>query len=185
MSELNGHIPESLKKTAEEIFFRYPPEHRASGLIPLMFEAQKVLGYVAPETEKWLAAECGVSLVKVREVLTFYSMMRSAPVGKHLIQYCQNIACCLMGGEEVQHHIEKKLGIHNGETTADGMFTMKCVECLGGCSWGPMMVVNEDQYYQLTAEKVDRILDGFKNGQPVKPDHPTPLLGNVGEVEKS
>ncbi len=180
MSAPNGHIPASLVKKAEEIFFRFPTEHRESAVVVLMFEAQRELGCITPETEQWIAQQCNVSLVKVREVLTFYSMFRTEKAGKHLIQYCRNIACCLMGGEEVQAHIEKKLGIHPGETTPDGQFTLKCVECLGGCSWGPMMIVNEDQYYQLTNEKIDRILDGFRSGNPVAPDHPTPLLGNVG-----
>ncbi len=176
----NGQIPESLRRKAEEIFFRFPPEHRAAGIIPLMFEAQRELGFISPETEQWVAKECGVSLVKVREVLTFYSMFRTAPAGKYLIQFCRNMSCCLMGGEEIQSQIEKKLGIHNGETSKDGLFTLRCVECLGGCAWGPMMIVNESQYFQLTPSKVDRILDGFASGAPVPADEPTPLMGNVG-----
>jgi NADH-quinone oxidoreductase E subunit len=178
------NIPSELDRKAEEIIFRYPDEHRESSLIPLMFEAQKHFGNISPEVEEWLAKMSGASLVKVREVLTFYSMMHAAPVGKYLIQYCQNIACCLVGGEELQRHIEDKLGIRPGETTKDGLFTLKCVECLGGCAWGPMMLVNEDQYFQLSIKKVDEILDGFRNGKPVPPDHPTPLMGNVaGEVK--
>ncbi len=143
-------ISETLKKKAEEIVFRYPEDKRASALIPLLFEVQRELGWITPDAEAWVIETLGVTEVKVREVITFYSMMRAEPCGKYLIQYCQNIACCLMGGEELQHHIEHKLGIHPGETTKDGMFTLKCVECLGGCSWGPMMVINEDQYFQLT-----------------------------------
>ncbi|MBI5059536.1 NAD(P)H-dependent oxidoreductase subunit E [candidate division KSB1 bacterium] len=185
MSVNYPQIPEALHKKAEDIFFRYPPEHREAGLVPLMFEAQKVLGFISPETEHWLAEQCHVSLVKVREVLTFYSMMRSAAVGKYLIQYCQNISCCLMGGEAVLAHLEQKLGIHAGQTTPDKLFTLRCVECLGGCSWGPMLLVNEDQYYQLTPAKIDKLIDGFKSGNPVVPDNPTPLLGNVGEVAEA
>lgn len=174
-------IPETLARKAEDIFFRYPPEHRQAALVPLMFEAQRELGCITPETERWLAETVGVSLVKVREVLTFYSMFRTTPPGKYLIQFCHNISCCLAGAENLQQHIERKLGIRNGGTTPDGLFTLRYVECLGGCSWAPMMLVNEDQYYQLTVEKLDRILEGFRSGQPVAPDHPTPLLGNVGE----
>jgi NADH-quinone oxidoreductase E subunit len=179
------NIPPELDRKAEEIIFRYPNEHRESALVPLMAEAQKLFGAITPDVETWLAKMCGVSLVKVREVLTFYSMMRAQPVGKFLIQYCQNIACCLMGGEEIQKHIEDKLGIRPGETTKDGMFNLRCVECLGGCAWGPMMLVNEDQYFQLSVERVDHILDGFRNGNPVPPDQPTPLLGNVAEGAKA
>ncbi len=172
-------IPETLKKKAEEFVFRYPEDKRQSALIPLLFEVQRELGWITPESEVWVAETLGVSAVKVREIITFYSMMRAEPSGKYLIQFCQNISCCLMGGVELQRHIEEKLGIHPGETSKDGLFTLKCVECLGGCSWGPMLLVNEDQYFQLTTEKVDRIINGLRAGEPVPADNPTPLLGNV------
>lgn len=172
-------IPETLKKKAEEIIFRYPEDKRESALIPLLFEVQREVGWITPEAEEWVAEALGVTPVRVREVVTFYSMMRAEPCGKYLIQFCHNISCCLTGGEEIQRHIEKKLGIHPGETTKDGMFTLKCVECLGGCSWGPMMIINEDQYYQLNVEKTDRILDSLKSESPLAPDQPTPLLGNI------
>lgn len=174
-------IPESLNRKAEEIFFRFPDEHREAALVPLMFEVQRELGFISPDTECWLAETVGVSLVKVREVLTFYSMFRREPAGRYLVQFCHNISCCLAGAEDLQRHVEKKLGIKNGETTSDGMFTLRYVECLGGCSWAPMMLVNESQYYQLTPEKLDRIIEGFRSGSVVPPDEPTPLLGNVGE----
>lgn len=172
-------IPETLKKKAEEIFFRYPAEKRQSALLPLLFEVQREMGWIRPEAEAWVAEIVGVSPVKVREIITFYSMMRAEPVGKYLIQFCQNISCCLRGGEDILHHMEKKLGIHVGETTKDGLFTLRVVECLGGCSWAPMMLVNEDQYFVLSVEKIDKIIEGFRSGNPVAPDHPTPLLGNV------
>jgi NADH-quinone oxidoreductase E subunit len=174
------NIPETLAKKAEDIFARYPANHREAALIPLMFETQKDLGFISPETERWLADAVGVSQVKVREVLTFYSMMRTEQPGKYLIQFCHNIACCLVGAEDLQKHIEQTLGLKNGETTPDKLFTLKYMECLGGCSWAPMMLVNEDQYYQLTPEKFDRIIAGFRSGSPIAPDNPTPLLGNVG-----
>jgi NADH-quinone oxidoreductase E subunit len=174
-------IPESLERSAQAIFLRYPEEHREAALIPVMLEAQRVLGCITPDTEQWVARIVGVSLVKVREVLTFYSMFRTVRPGKYLIQMCQNIPCCLAGMENLQKHVEHKLSIKSGETTPDGLFTLTYVECLGGCAWAPMMLINENQYYQLTPSKLDRILDGLKSGQPVPPDEPTPLLGNVGE----
>jgi len=179
------HVPDSLKKKAEEIFFRFPPEHRQAGLVPLMFEAQRELGCISPETERWLAETVGVSLVKVREVLSFYSMFSTTPVGKYLIMLCHNISCCLAGAENLQQHLETKLGIHNGETTSDGLFTLKYAECLGGCAWAPMMLVNENQYYQLTVEKLDRILESCRKGELPPADEPTPLLGNVGEPARA
>ena len=175
------NIPESLTKKVEEIFLRYPAEHREAALVPVMFEAQRTLGCITPETEQWVAQTVGVSAVKVHEVLTFYSMFTTAPGGKYLIQFCHNIACCLAGAEDLQAHIEKKLGIRNGETTPDGIFTLKYVECLGGCAWAPMMLVNEEQFFLLTPSRVDQILDGLRSGKPMPPDQPTPLRGNVGE----
>jgi NADH-quinone oxidoreductase subunit E len=174
-------IPETLQRKAEEIFFRFPAEHRESALVGLMFETQRELGCITPETERWLTETVGVSAVKVREVLSFYSMLRAAPAGKYLVQMCRNISCCLAGAENLQRQVEKKLGLKNGETTPDRMFRLKYAECLGGCAWAPMMLVNESQYYQLTGEKLDRILEGFRSGKPVPPDEPTPLLGNVAE----
>ena len=172
-------IPDSLKTKAEEIIFRYPADHREAALVPLLFEAQRQVGWIDTEVEAWASEITGASLTKVREVTTFYSMFRTAPQGKYLIQFCQNISCCLTGGLELQAHVQEKLGIKSGETTKDGMFTLKYVECLGGCSWAPMMLVNEDQYVLLNIEKLDRILNGLRNGNPVKPDQPTPLQGNV------
>jgi NADH-quinone oxidoreductase E subunit len=174
-------IPDTLIRKTEEIFFRFPPEHRESALVLILFEAQRELGCISPETERWVAETVGVSAVKVREVLSFYSMLRREEAGKYLIQFCHNISCCLAGAEDLQQWIEKKLGVKNGETTSDGVFTLRYAECLGGCTWAPMMLVNEAQYYQLTVEKLERIIEGFRCGQPVAPDEPTPLLGNVGE----
>ena len=173
------NIPETLAKKVDEIVARYPADHREAALVPLMFEAQKELGHITPETERWLSETIGVSLVKVREVLTFYSMMRTEPAGKYLIQFCHNIACCLVGAEDLQRYIEKTLRLKNGETSADRLFTLRYVECLGGCSWAPMMLVNEDQYYFLTPDRFDKIIEGYRSGNPVPPDNPTPLLGNV------
>jgi len=179
------NISESLAKKVESIFLRYPPDHREAALIPVMVEAQREFGYISPETERWVSETVGVSVVKVREVLTFYSMFRAAPVGKFLIQFCRNISCCLAGAEDLHAHIEKKLGIRAGETTSDGMFTLKYVECLGGCAWAPMMLVNEEQFYLLTPSRLDQIIEGYRSGKRVTPDQPTPLRGNVAEKVSS
>lgn len=178
------NIPESLKRKATQISFRFPQEHREACLVPLMFEVQRELGYIPPEAEEWVAETLGVSLVKVREVRTFYAMIRATKPGKYLIMFCRNICCCLAGGEELQEYVESALGIKPGETTEDGLFTLQTWECLGGCAWAPMMLVNENQYFQLTREKIDRILQGCRRGEIVPPDHPTALLGNVGGTTK-
>ena len=104
-------IPESLTRKADDIIRRFPADHRQAALVPLMFETQRELGFISPETERWLAETVGVSAVKVREVLTFYSMFHTGPVGKYVIQLCHNISCCLCrrgefagaSGEETRH----------------------------------------------------------------------------------
>ncbi len=142
-------IPESLTRKADDIIRRFPADHRQAALVPLMFETQRELGFISPETERWLAETVGVSAVKVREVLTFYSMFHTGPVGKYVIQLCHNISAASSARRICRRIWKKKLGINNGGTTTDGLFTLRYVECLGGCAWAPMMLVNEDQYYQL------------------------------------
>jgi NADH-quinone oxidoreductase subunit E len=182
---MNG-ISAELEKKTHEIILRYPPERRSAALVPVLLEAQKTLGYLTPEAEAWVADTLGVTLVRVREVISFYSMMRRKPVGKYHIMFCHNVVCSLRGAESLQAYLEKKLGIQAGEVTEDGLFSLAAVECLGACGWGPVMLVGEEQYLQLTPEKVDRILNEFRQGRVPAGDSPTPLIGNVAlAVEES
>jgi NADH-quinone oxidoreductase subunit E len=106
-----------------------------------------------------VAGILSIEPVEVYEVATFYTMYHLDPVGKHVIEYCRTGPCCLMGGEDVYGHLKKKLGIEAGETTADGLFTLKEVECLAACGWGPVFQIREQFYMNLTNEKVDQIIE--------------------------
>jgi NADH-quinone oxidoreductase subunit E len=180
---MNG-IPHELEQKANEIILRYPPEHRSAALVPILFEAQKSLGYLSPEVETWAATTLGVTPVRVREVISFYAMMRRKPAGKYHIMFCHNVACAMRGAESLQKYLENKLGIAASEVTEDGLFSLAAVECLGACGWGPAMLVNEEQYFQLTQEKIDKILDELRHGRMPAGDSPTPLIGNVGSSEE-
>ena len=176
---MNG-ISQELEQKAHEIILRYPPEHRSAALVPVLFEAQKSLGYLSPEVEEWAADTLGITPVRVREVISFYRMMRRKPAGKYHIMFCHNVACSMRGAESLQRHLESKLGIVAGEVTEDGLFSLAAVECLGACGWGPAMLVGEEQYFQLTQERIDKILDELRQGRMPPGDSPTPLIGNVG-----
>ena len=123
--------------------------------------AQKEFGYISPELEKQVASLLDISPVKVREVLTFYTMFNRKTVGKYHIQVCYNLSCALSGAESLLEYISKKLDIHLGETTADGKFTLSAVECLGACEQAPCMMVNFDYYGHLDQNKIDQILDSL------------------------
>jgi NADH-quinone oxidoreductase subunit E len=97
--------------------------------------------------------------IEVYEVATFYTMFHLDPVGKHVIEYCRTGPCCLMGGEDVYGYLREKLGVEAGQTTADGQFTVKEVECLAACGWGPVFQIREKYYMNLTRERVDEIID--------------------------
>ena len=107
----------------------------------------------------YVAGLLKLSPVEVYEVASFYTMFHLEPVGNHVIEYCRTGPCCLMGGVEVYDHLKAKLGIGTGETTADGKFTIKEVECLAACGWGPVFQIREQFYMNLTTQKVDEIID--------------------------
>jgi NADH-quinone oxidoreductase subunit E len=172
-------IPDELEKKAQEIILHYPPEHRGAALVPILLEAQKSLGCLTPDVETWVADTLGVTPVRVREVISFYTMMHRKPVGKYHIMFCHNVTCSLRGAEDLQEYLETKLGIKTGEVSDDGLFSLAEVECLGACGWGPVMLVNEEQYFQLTRDKIDKIIDELRQGRMPPGDSPTPLIGNV------
>lgn len=149
-------IPDKLLAQFQNIVQRYPV--RRSALIPILLTTQEEYGYVPPELIQDLARYVDVPEIDVHEVITFYSMLRTRPVGKHHIQVCTNISCMLLGGEEIYSRISEKLGISEGELTQDGRFSLTEVECLGACCNAPAMQVNYQYHEDLTIEKVDRIL---------------------------
>ena len=141
---------------------KYPPERKRSALIPLLFVIQRERGYIDNPGVNFLAKFLDLEITDVWETATFYSMFNMRPVGKYHIQVCKTLSCRIMGEPEITGHICDKLGIHVGETTEDGKFTVSRVECLGSCGTAPMMQINFDYHEDLTTEKVDKILDSLK-----------------------
>jgi NADH-quinone oxidoreductase subunit E len=148
------------KKRLKEIKSRYPDPKAAS--LPALWLAQRRHGWISHDVCTVIAEELGVSPSHILGVATFYTMFNKKPVGKYLIQVCATLSCSLMGAEHVYDYISKKLGINNGETTADGKFTLMKVECLASCGTAPMMQINDDYHESLTEEKVDQILDSLE-----------------------
>ena len=150
--------PERLAK-AEEIIARYPEGKQKSALLPLLHLLQEQEGWTSPEGMDYVAQMLDIQSIEVYEVASFYTMYHLDPVGKHVIEYCRTGPCCLMGGEEVYAHLKQRLGIDTGQTTVDGQFTLKEVECLAACGMGPVFQVREKYYMHLTNERVDEIID--------------------------
>jgi NADH-quinone oxidoreductase E subunit len=140
---------------------KYPPDRKRSALIPLLFVIQRERGYIDNPGVNFLAQFLGEEITDVWETATFYSMFNLRPIGRHHIQICKTLSCKIMGEPEITEHVCSKLGIHPGETTEDGKFTVSLVECLGSCGTAPMMQIGFDYYENLTRETVDRTLDSL------------------------
>jgi NADH-quinone oxidoreductase subunit E len=150
---------EKLKKV-QEIIERYPEGKQKSALLPLLHLAQEENGgWLSVEAMDLVAGLLQLKPIEVYEVATFYSMYNLKPVGKYLFEVCQTGPCMLKGSDEIIGYIKEKLGIGVGETTSDGMFTLKTVECLGACGYAPMMQMGKYYKEHLTREKVDQIID--------------------------
>jgi NADH-quinone oxidoreductase subunit E len=141
-----------------EILRRYPADRKASALIPVLRVAQELFGHLGTEALLLSAARCGVTPARADEVATFYVMFHTRPVGRHVVEMCTNVSCCLTGAEKIWEHLQKKLGVRPGQTTADGRITLREVECLGSCGTAPAMLVDEEMHERLTIERVDEIL---------------------------
>jgi len=137
---------------------KYPPERSRSALIPLLFVVQRERGYIDNPGVNFLAQFLNLEVTDIWETATFYSMFNLRPIGRHHIQICKTLSCKIMGEPEITDHICTKLGIHPGETTEDGKFTVSLVECLGSCGTAPMMQIGFDYHEDLTVEKIDQIL---------------------------
>ena len=144
----------------QEIVARYPEGKQKSALIPLLHMAQEENnGWLSVEAMDYVASLLQLTPIEVYEVATFYSMYNLKPVGKYLFEVCHTGPCMVRGSDEIITYIKQKLGINVGETTADGMFTLKTVECLGACGYAPMMQLGKFYKEHLTPERVDQIID--------------------------
>jgi len=157
--------PEILSKV-QQIIKRYPEGRHKSALLPILHIAQEELGgWLSPAVMDYVASLLSIQPIEVYEVATFYSQFYTQPVGKYVLEICQTATCAACGGEDIMEHLENKLGIKAGETTTDGLFTLKGVECLGGCGYAPVMQVNTEFHEHLTTEKVDALLEELKNNK--------------------
>ncbi|MBF0632420.1 MAG: NADH-quinone oxidoreductase subunit NuoE [Magnetococcales bacterium] len=151
--------PEALEKT-EEIFRRYPPEHREAALMPILHLAQREFGgWLAPETIEYVAEFMNLAPIRVYEVASFYTMYNLKKVGRYHIQVCTNISCWLCDSNAIVETLKCKLGIGLGETSGDGRYTLAEVECLGACVNAPMLQINDDYFENLTPEQVVGMID--------------------------
>ena len=139
---------------------RYPLKR--SALIPMLLYAQDEIGYLSDAVIAEVAHRIGITELDVRNVATYYSMLRFKPAGKFNVQVCTNISCMLRGGYDIFDHIQERLGIGHKGVTADGLFSLEEVECIGVCCWAPAMQVNYDFHDELTADSVDQILASYR-----------------------
>ncbi len=151
---------ETTLKEAERLIARYPVGKEKSALIPLLNLAQEEFGgWLSPEAMDYVAGMLKLEPIEVYEVATFYSMYNLKPVGRYVFEVCQTGPCMVSGSDNIIDYIKKRLSIKVGETTTDGMFTLKAVECLGACGYAPMMQLGKHYREHLTPEKVDSIIE--------------------------
>ncbi|HEY4936077.1 MAG TPA: NAD(P)H-dependent oxidoreductase subunit E [Puia sp.] len=155
--------PEKLVKV-KELIARYPEGKQKSAILPILHLAQDHFGgWLSTEVMDYVAELLNILPVEVYEVATFYSMYNLKPVGKYVFEVCQTGPCMINGSDEIIQYIKTKLGINIGETSGDGMFTLKTVECLGACGYAPMMMLGKSYREHLTKEKVDSIIKECRN----------------------
>jgi len=144
----------------KEIIARYPQGKQKSALLPVLHLAQEEFGgWLSAETMDYVASLLQITPIEVYEVATFYSMFNMKPVGKYVFEVCHTGPCMLRGSDNIVDYIKKKLDINVGETTKDGLFTLKTVECLGACGYAPMMQLGKHYREHLTPERVDEIIN--------------------------
>ena len=141
-----------------QLLGRYPADHKHAAMLPALRLVQEILGWVPSEAMALVAGRLEVAPARAREVATFYVMFHTQEPGKHTLDVCTNVGCCLRGGEQVLAYLEKKLGIRAGQTTSAKRFTLREVECLASCGTAPVMQVDEAYVEELTPEKIDRTL---------------------------
>ena len=164
MSEIANTIfsPE-LAARFDKLVTIYPLKR--SALVPMLLYAQDEVGYVSDAVVTEIAQRLDLLELDVRNVLSYYSMLRTKPAGKYNVQVCTNISCMLRGGYEILNHCKHKLGIGHKEVTRDGVFSLEEVECIGACCWAPAIQVNYDFHDNLTPAKCDAIFQMYRDGK--------------------
>ena len=152
--------PAESKQEVEQALARYP--NPRSAVLPVLWVAQRHWGWLSPAALKLVAETVGVPEPEVFGIATFYTMFNLKPVGRHHLQICMTLSCSLMGADRLFRHLEKKLGIGHGETTPDGRFTLRRVECLAACAGAPCLQANFDYHEDLDEARVDALLEKLK-----------------------
>jgi NADH-quinone oxidoreductase subunit E len=152
---------EQFDRELAPILKRYPPDRKASAMIPALRIGQALFGHISPAVQALAAERLGTSPSRAEEVATFYVMLETHPTGKHLVEVCTNVSCSLMGGDQLWAYLKQKLALARAGTTVDGRYTLRETECLGSCGTAPAILVDEEMYEQLTPQKVDTILKGL------------------------
>lgn len=159
---LQAHVSTAGLKRIDHWIGKYPEDQKQSAVMSALMVIQEEQGYLTDAAMTALAHYLDMAPVAVFEVANFYTMYERAPVGRHVISVCTNISCQLNDSERIVKHLEKKLKVKAGETTADQRFTLRCVECLGACVNAPMMQINKEYHERLTPAIVDDILEQYK-----------------------
>lgn len=152
------------------ILARYP--NKMAACIPVLHLAQDQNGWVSDEVTAWVATTLGLSAAHVYGVASFYTLFNREPVGRHQVWVCRTLSCALRGADAILAHCEKELGIHVGETSADGAVTLRTAECLASCGTGPMMQVDREYHEDLSKGDVDVILDRLRKPAPANKSAP-------------
>jgi len=154
-------ISEKLDKFFDEKMKEYPTKR--SFLVPMLLYTQDELGYLTDEAIAHIAKKTELTELEVRNVISYYSLLHTRPMGKYHVQVCTNISCMLRGGEELLEHCKERLGIGHKQVTPDRIFSLEEVECIGACSWAPAVQVNYDFHENLTPDAMDIVLERYRN----------------------
>lgn len=159
-------ISDSTRARFDREVAKYPPDQKQSAVMACLAIVQQEQGSVSKESEQDIAQYLGMPVIAVHEVTTFYNMYNQHRLGKYKLNVCTNLPCQLRDGQKALQHLEKKLGISMGETTADGLFTLQQSECLGACADSPVMLVNDRTMCSfMSNDKLDQLIDGLKGAQ--------------------
>ena len=158
--ETMGVFSPKLAARLDALVLKYPL--RRSALVPMLLYAQDEIGYLSDAVIAEVAERIGITELEVRDVASYYSMLRFKPAGKYNVQICTNISCMLRGAYELSERFQQELGIGPKGVTPDGLFSLEEVECIGACSWAPAIQVNYDFHDEMKLELVSGILDGYR-----------------------
>ncbi|MFA5552373.1 MAG: NAD(P)H-dependent oxidoreductase subunit E [Trueperaceae bacterium] len=152
-----------------EILSRYPKEGRRSALMPLLWEVQRSERYISEARMHEIAEIVGITATEVKGVLSFYSTYHEQPVGKYHIQICSTLSCALAGSDEMYDHLVNELGIVNGETDAEGRFSLQKAECVGSCGTAPVLLVNDTYYERVTRSRCQHLIQALRQDEMPEP----------------